>query len=58
MKFGEINILDCNFLSSSYGSESHKIVGYGKYTTMYMVLFMQLIGWKQNEVGGSWANGK
>ena len=27
-KFGEINILDCNFLSSSYGNESHKIVGY------------------------------
>ena len=26
--FGEINILDCNFLSSSYGNESHKSVGY------------------------------
>ena len=27
-KFGEINILDCNFLSSNYGNESHKSVGY------------------------------
>ena len=44
-KFGEINILDCNFLSSSYG----------KYTTLNMVLFLQLIGRKQKEVGGSWA---
>ena len=26
--FGEINIFDCNFLSSSYGNESHKSVGY------------------------------
>ena len=43
-KFGEINILDCNFLSSSYGNESHKSVGYGKYTTLNMVLFLQLIG--------------
>ena len=33
-KFGEINILDCNFLSSSYGNEPHKSVGYGKYTTV------------------------
>ena len=24
-KFGEINILDCNFLSSSYGNESKKV---------------------------------
>ena len=54
-KFGEINILDSNFLSSSYGNESHKSVGYGKYTTLNMVLFLQLIGWKQKEVGGSWA---
>ena len=54
-KFGEINILDCNFLSSSYGNESHKSVGYGKYTTLNMVLFLQLIGWKLKEVGGSWA---
>ena len=29
-KFADINILDCNFLSSSYGNESHKSVGYGK----------------------------
>ena len=29
-KFGEINILDCNIPSSSYGNESHKSVGYGK----------------------------
>ena len=43
-KVGEINILDCNFLSSSYGNESHKSVGYGKYTTLNMVLFLQLIG--------------
>ena len=43
-KFGEINILDSNFLSSSYGNESHKRVGYGKYTTLNMVLFLQLIG--------------
>ena len=43
-KFGEINILDCNFLSSSYGNESHKSVGYGKYTTLNMVLFLQQIG--------------
>ena len=50
-KFGEINILDSNFLSSSY----HKSVGYGKYTTLNMVLFLQLIGWRQKEVGGSWA---
>ena len=42
--FGEINILDCNFLSSSYGNESHKSVGYGKYTTLNMVLFLLLIG--------------
>ena len=55
-RFGEINILDCNFLSSSYGNESHKSVGYGKYTTLNMVLFLQLIGRKQKEVGGSWAN--
>ena len=27
LKKGEINILDCNFLSSSYGNESHKSVG-------------------------------
>ena len=54
-KFGEINILDSNFLSSSYGNESHKSVGYGKYTMLNMVLFLQLIGWKQKEVGGSWA---
>ena len=43
-KFGENNILDCNFLSSSYGNESHKSVGYGKSTTLNMVLFLQLIG--------------
>ena len=43
-KNGEINILDSNFLSSSYGNESHKTVGYGKYTTLNMVLFLQLIG--------------
>ena len=43
-KFGEINILDCNFLSSSHGNESHKSVGYGKYTTLNMVLFLLLIG--------------
>ena len=43
-KFGEINILDSNFLSSSYGIESHKSVGYGKYNTLNMVLFLQLIG--------------
>ena len=55
IKFGEINILDSNFRSSSYGNESHKSVGYGKYTTLNMVLFLQLIGWKQKEVGGSWA---
>ena len=30
-KFGEINILDCNFLSSTYGKESLKSVGYGRY---------------------------
>ena len=52
---GEINILDCNFLSSSCGNVSHKRVGYGKYTTLNMVLFLQPIGWKQKEVGGSWA---
>ena len=40
----EINILDSNFLSSSYGNESHKSVGYGKYTTLNMVLFLLLIG--------------
>ena len=40
---GEINIFDSNFLSSSYGNESHKSVGYGKYTTLNMVLFLQLI---------------
>ena len=44
-------ILDCNFLSSSYGNESHKIVGYGKYTALNMVLFLQLIGSKQKESG-------
>ena len=43
-KFGEVNILDSNFLSSSYGNESHKSVGYGKYTTLNMVLFLLLIG--------------
>ena len=42
-KFGEINILDSNFLSSSYENESHKS-GYGKYTTLNMVLFLLLIG--------------
>ena len=26
-KFGKINFLDCNFLSSSYGNESHKSGG-------------------------------
>ena len=57
-KFGEINILDCNFLSSSYGNESHKSVGYGKYTTLNMVLFLHLIGRKLKEVGGSWAKYK
>ena len=46
---------DCNFLSSSCGNESHKRVGYGKYTTLNMVLFLQPIGWKPKEVGGSWA---
>ena len=57
-KFGEIDILDSNFqqFSSSYGNESHKSVGYGKYTTLNMALFLQLISWKQKEVGGSWAN--
>ena len=54
-KFGEINILDCNFLPSSYGKESKKSVGYAKYTTLNMVFFLQLIGRKQKEVGGSWA---
>ena len=57
-KFGEINILACNFLSSSYGNESHNSVGYGKYTTLNMVIFLQLIGWKQKEVGGLWAKGQ
>ena len=52
-KFGEINISDCNFLSSSYGNESQKSVGYAKYTTLNMVLFLHLIGLKQKEVGGS-----
>ena len=42
-KFGEINISDCNFLSSSYGNEFQKSVGYAKYTTLNMVLFLQLI---------------
>ena len=46
---------DCNFLSSSYGDESHKSVGYGKYTTLNMARFSQLIGRNQKEVGGSWA---
>ena len=31
-KFGEINILESNFLSSSYGNESHKSVGCNSYT--------------------------
>ena len=43
-KFGEINILDCNFLSSSYRNESRKSVGYGKYTKLNMVIFLQRIG--------------
>ena len=43
-KFNEINILNSNFLSSSYGNESHKSVCYGKYTTLNMVLFLLLIG--------------
>ena len=42
--FGENNISDCNFLSSSYGNESQKSGGYAKYTTLNMVLFLQLIG--------------
>ena len=42
-KFGKINILDCNFLSSIYGNASHKSVGYGKYTTLKVVRFLQLI---------------
>ena len=54
-KFGEINILDCDFLLSSYGNESHKSVRFRKYTTLDMVLFLQLIGSKQKEVGASWA---
>ena len=43
-KFGEINISDRNFLLSSYGNESRKSVGYAKYTTLNMVLFLHLIG--------------
>ena len=43
-KNGEINILDGNFLSSSYGNKSHKSVGYGKNIMLNMVLFLQLIG--------------
>ena len=43
-KFGEVNILDCNFLSSSYGNESQKSVSYAKYTTLNMVLLLHLIG--------------
>ena len=43
-KFGEINILVGNFLSSSYWNESHKSVGYGKYTTLNMVLFLKTKG--------------
>ena len=33
-----------NFLSSSYGNESQKTVGYAKYTTLNMVLLLHLIG--------------
>ena len=41
---------------------SHQVMGviskslrYGKYTTLNMVLFLQLIGLKQKEKSGSWA---
>ena len=40
----EINILDCNFLSSSYWNESQKSVGNAKYITLNMVFFLHLIG--------------
>ena len=43
-KFGEINISDSNFLSSSYGECSQKSVRYGKYTTLNTARFSQLIG--------------
>ena len=42
-KFGEINISDCNFLSSSYGNESQKSVGNAKYIMLNMVLLLHLI---------------
>ena len=41
-------------------NESHKSVGYEKYTTLNMFLFFQLIAWKQKEkeVGRSWAKSR
>ena len=42
-KFGEINILDCNFLSSSYGNESHKGVGYVMVIPWVVRLYVEII---------------
>ena len=41
--FGEINILDCNFLSSSNGNDPKKCEVWRIYQ-LNMVLFLQLIG--------------
>ena len=54
----KINLVKLTFWTAISGNESHKSVGYGTYTctTLNIVLFLQLIGWKQKKVGGSWAN--
>ena len=54
--FGEINIMDYNFLSSSYGNEPHKSVGHGKYSTLNMVLFLQLIAENKRKWAGHGLN--
>ena len=40
----KINLVKLTFLTTISSHQSHKSVGYGKYTTLNMVLFLQLIG--------------
>ena len=41
-KFGEINILECTFLSSRYGNESHKSLGYATISPKIVFFFFQI----------------
>ena len=56
-KFGEINFLDCNFLSSSYGNESKKFELWEIYHAEYGSFFAT--DWlKKREVGRSWSKSR